>query len=1132
MGKTTPSRIRAGEAFVRITADNSALIHGLDTAKQALRSFGQTLKGLGADMMQLSGAIALPLSFSAKAFADFDDKVRILKAITGATVGETSTLTSYMRELGATTAFTAEQVAQGAVELSRMGFNVTEVKDGLRPIMDLVRATGTETFRLGEIASYASATMRGFGLSSENFADVCDIMGVAADNSAMDIADLGEAMKIVAPSAKTINEDIKDTAASLMLMANAGIRGSLAGTSLRKVYQSLAAQSGKIKGLSQEQIEEGIRGAEELSGMGISLVDKSGNLRKTNDIMADIAKKARALKTGEKINFATDIFDLRGSLGALSLMDNAASLDEFRARLDNSRGFTRKVAEDMEQGIGGAIRLIVSQFKEMQITIGEALWKTFGKKLRNGIVSVIRSFRNLISENKKLASQFVVGVGAVFGFGVALFGLGAALKIVASGIGLVSFLLKAMVGAVLLPINAYIALKNVILGTLAAMKAFGLFLGAEASIAAFAGSMMTLTGIFLGFVAAWKLLPPVVNAVISHFKTLVPIATDAFKTIRDSLMNGDMQGAAKVFMTSLRLAFAMGVKPIRQIWISLRYMLVSVWTDTIYDIRLGWSKFSSWIFEKVTEVVFAILEKFDSLVAPIVKAINKIRYEVSTWLNDVVASFKKVVVQAKDLIANNAFVNSMLKVFNRIRFEVSTWANDIVAFFKKVVTEAKNLFSNDDISVEISAIEEEKRRRDDRAFSEYQRKNAELEEKPVDVSVEISAIDAEKKQKDDSAFTEYLRRNGQLEKNSNELRVAHEKSLNALREENRNTIASLRGEHDRLIRGIKDAEMDEFNALNNQIDALKQAADDAKAFAAQWGVMQKRASDLIKYFNDITDNYRVDPEMQRIVDLYNQGNIKAFSASRSVSDHEIESWGKRKSKSKNVGWRGVIPIGQDRVMTEVSVDAKIDGKNMRIPLIVPDSTFEDLETIAKIANKELLDIPDNLLEKAIRFAEKRIEEGKSVFFDGDFNDEKIRVVNETGDLEFELSHAIDVERNRARYLEERFNTQLEEAKSDRVISPEEYSSLQNLAEERARALALRAEYEKKLNDSIESTSIAIAENSKNIGIGAWSSDALNAIINNSEQKRTAEATESSAQTLLDIRRKMFSGTFGRLTFGS
>ena len=585
MPNATAPRIRAGEAYIRITADNSALIRGLDAAKEALRSFGQTLKGIGTDMMQLSGVIALPLALSAKEFADFDDKVRILKAITGAAAAETSALTKYMRELGATTAFTAEQVAQGGVELARMGFDISEVKDGLKPIMDLVRATGTETFRLGEVASYASATMRGFGLSSEQFAHVCDIMGVAADNSAMDIADLGEAMKIVAPSAKTINEDIKDTAASLMLMANAGVRGSLAGTSLRKVYQSLAAQSGKTAGLSPEQIQEGIRGVAELNSMGIALVDTNGNLRKTNEIMSEIAKKSRALKTGERINFATDIFDLRGSLGALSIMDKAASLDNFRKKLNEASGHNRKIAEDMEQGIGGALRLIISQFKELQISIGEAIWNTFGQKARNEIVSFISAIRNLVVENKELASKIVAGIGAVFAFGVALFGLGAAIKILANAFGIVSFAIKASVGVIMLAMNAYLALKNVVIATHTAMTAFGLFLGADASVAAWAGSLITLTGVFLGLIAVWKLVPGWIETLKRYFSSIVPIVTEAFTTIRDSLAAGDMQGALKVFVSSFKLAALKAILPLRQLWASIG----PTWKDNWYGI-IDWLK--------------------------------------------------------------------------------------------------------------------------------------------------------------------------------------------------------------------------------------------------------------------------------------------------------------------------------------------------------------------------------------------------------------------------------------------------------------------------------------------------------------------------------------------------------------
>ena len=125
---------------------------------------------------------------------------------------------------------------------------------------------------------------------------------------------------------------------------------------------------------------------------------------------------------------------------------------------------------------------------------------------------------------------------------------------------------------------------------------------------------------------------------------------------------------------------------------------------------------------------------------------------------------------------------------------------------------------------------------------------------------------------------------------------------------------------------------------------------------------------------------------------------------RNATGEDLLNWGRRfnpktgkmDGDQKQAGWRGVLPDGKGGVMTEVSVGAKINGKEVQIPLIVPDSTEEDLKRIAQIANGELTEIPDDLMEKAVAFAQKRIAEGKSTFFNGDVRDEHLRRVT-TGD---------------------------------------------------------------------------------------------------------------------------------------
>lgn len=131
---------------------------------------------------------------------------------------------------------------------------------------------------------------------------------------------------------------------------------------------------------------------------------------------------------------------------------------------------------------------------------------------------------------------------------------------------------------------------------------------------------------------------------------------------------------------------------------------------------------------------------------------------------------------------------------------------------------------------------------------------------------------------------------------------------------------------------------------------------------------------------------------------------------RDATEEDLITWGRRFNPAtgkmdgaqKQAGWRGVLPDGNGGVMTEVGVGTKINGKEVEIPLIVPESTEEDLKRIAKIANGKLTDIPDDLMEKAIAFAQKRIAAGKSPFFNGDKRDERLRRITTSDSIERDL----------------------------------------------------------------------------------------------------------------------------------
>lgn len=458
----TASAIRAGRAFVELSLEKTKFVRDLRKLQNSLRSTGNYLKGLGNDMMLLGGTGTLPFAGALKMFADFDDKMRTLKAVTGATDAQMAYLRAQTKELGATTAFTASQVGDASVTLARMGLGVNGVKNGLKPMLNLTRATGTETHRVGEAAQFAASTLGQYDLEASKFADICDVMAYAANHSAMDIFDMGEAMKIAGPSAKTVNEDIRDTAASLMLLANAGVRGSLAGTSLRKIYQSLAAQSGNVEGLTKEQIAEGVAGQEQLRQMGISIVDpKTGNLRKAADIMAEMAEKVKDMANGEKINFATDIFDLRGSLGALTMLQNPWDLKKFRQELNSVAGYAQKAADEIESGPGGMLRLLRSQFEDIAISIGEAVYSVI-EPFKDNLKIIAMVIKKIITSNQALIGNIALVLSGTFALGVALVAIGVYFKILAAGIGLVIGAMKTLHFVLALPVRTILKIVDTI----------------------------------------------------------------------------------------------------------------------------------------------------------------------------------------------------------------------------------------------------------------------------------------------------------------------------------------------------------------------------------------------------------------------------------------------------------------------------------------------------------------------------------------------------------------------------------------------------------------------------------------------------------------------------------------------
>ncbi|MGN0880120.1 MAG: phage tail tape measure protein [Oligosphaeraceae bacterium] len=569
--------VRAGRAFVELMLDQTRLERGLKAAQSKLKRFGTSVMSMGTRMLGMAALAGAPLAMASKTFADFDDQMRMVKAVTGLADAEFRAMTETAERLGRETSFTAKQVAEGMTSLGRMGFSAGEINAAIPAVLDLARATGTE---LGEAAEIAANNMRVFGIASSDMAKVSDILTATANGSAQTLTDLAEGLKMAGPQAAAAGDDIRNVAASLGVLANMGIKGSLAGTALRRAYSQFANLD--------------VRG--KLAELNIATVNGNGNLRSMPAIMADIARAMNTMPSARKLAFAEEIFDLRGSLAGLQLGGNIDQLNEFIRMLGNVDGTARNTAKEMDAGIGGALRRLQSAFEGVQISVGRILGEAIAPYMDR-----ISAMLNRLAEWAKAHCEVIVTIAKVIGIvaaaGAALAALGVAFKAIAFAVGTLNTLFTVMKVAVLAPIGAVrllIGAHHLLTAAMAGTRAIALACWAAMSSPAFlvGAALAGLVAIVWNLTGAWDICKDAISGFwgdcTAAFSDIGEVFGETWECIRTAIGSGDLAGAARVGLAALKLIWLKGIFPLKKAWLELKNLLADSWTVVVYGIlKLG-----------------------------------------------------------------------------------------------------------------------------------------------------------------------------------------------------------------------------------------------------------------------------------------------------------------------------------------------------------------------------------------------------------------------------------------------------------------------------------------------------------------------------------------------------------------
>lgn len=406
--------IRGGSVAIEIGADAKKFYAALGAIQNKMRSFGASLSGIGLRVSALGAAASAPFAAAIRQSAGFQDTMSAVAAVTDATGEDFERLKKKALDLGASTSFTAQQVAEGMQALGQGGFTVEETLTGIEGTLLLARAGMLD---LGTATSIAVAVLRSFKMPTSDAAKVADILAKAANSSNATVQGLGEALSTVGGIAYTAGTSLTELTAAIGLLADRGMQGSEAGTAMRRV----------LIGLAQEQ--------DKLRDMGIEVKDpKTGKLKPLKVILADIRTAMDGMAETDKIAKLSKIFDVFGANAILQLMNAGDELDALTVKLDQAEGSAASAAKKMDDNLGGSFRMFASAVEGLGLSIGDALTPELRKWL-GYLQGLAAGLSSAVQQNKEWAVAIAKSAIGAVAAGGALVGLGASFQVVAFSVG-------------------------------------------------------------------------------------------------------------------------------------------------------------------------------------------------------------------------------------------------------------------------------------------------------------------------------------------------------------------------------------------------------------------------------------------------------------------------------------------------------------------------------------------------------------------------------------------------------------------------------------------------------------------------------------------------------------------------
>lgn len=521
---------------------NQAIDDTVGKAKDSESSLSSTFKKVGT---------AVAAAFSAQKIIDFgvqsvntlqgfEDSMLKVQSLSGATADQYQQLSDAALHYGSTTAWTSQNVADAMGYMALAGFDTNEILSATPGVLSLASASGEDLATVSDILTDA---MTGFGDSASDATRYADVLATTQAKSNTTVGMLGEAFTYVSSLAGTYSYSLEDVSTALGVMANAGVKGSMAGTSLSSVITRLGTNT------------SGARDA--IEALGVQFYNTDGTARPLGDVIVDLCDATANMTTEQKASLASTVAGAEAQKGLLAILNQGSSAyTDLNQKLKESSGNADEMAGTLESGLGGAIRSLSSAWEGFKIKLAQ--------KFEVPLSDLIHKFANFITDSAIPAlDNFVSAITPVV---TALGNFGKWMREGSAGAELLKFVIITVTTAFTAWQTAAAAQSvwsKLVKGIGAAKTAFAA-LGTAMAANSFGAAIVIIMGVVTALVYLWNTSDGFRNGVIAIWEAIKTAFTTAFEVISTGIQN--FIASVEDFIANLKQGIQDKLDEIHQGW--------------------------------------------------------------------------------------------------------------------------------------------------------------------------------------------------------------------------------------------------------------------------------------------------------------------------------------------------------------------------------------------------------------------------------------------------------------------------------------------------------------------------------------------------------------------------------------